>query len=421
MAFEAIQMHKLFINYYYFLLFSPLFAYVYSVVLKLPKTINQLYVFLAFCLGIVFFVNTKIVRDKKIIFPNYLWFMMAYAIYRLVWQFIALEDKHPLTFIYYAILNFSILFIITIIYNINFQTIYIQKSVSILKVIVVVSAVVSIIQVFDSSFLYQKNLGLAERVDMMYQIRRTSIFSSADPNELGLSFLPMVSVLVGYLLLNKDRSYLFFLPLIGLVAFLSNTRYIMVGFLIITFQYLVFRKFRLKNILGYSLLAALLTLTIVFSLKYMGYDMQKWYKERLFAEGHVSETTRYKAFSNFSRFFPQHMFVGTGVHLTEEIRKASHKISSSQIHVGYLSHLVSYGLIGSVLLFGFWFCLAKRLYQTARRTNYWGSFFAFCIYFWAQATFVNYSLFFPGLLIALVFDCHFHNSHQAKERPIIKD
>ena len=60
-------------------------------------------------------------------------------------------------------------------------------------------------------------------------------------------------------------------------------------------------------------------------------------------------------------------------------------------------------------------CRAKsKTGKTAKKTNYWGSFFAFLTYFWAQATLVNYSIFFYGLMFALVFDKYFQDKYKTE-------
>ena len=145
---------------------------------------------------------------------------------------------------------------------------------------------------------------------------------------------------------------------------------------------------------------------------YLGYDFLDWYNTRLLAEGSIKETTRFKAIENFIVFFPREPIFGTGVHLTDEILSASKSVGSSQIHVGYLSHLVSYGLVGSFFLFGFWYLIAKKLLITAKQTNYWGSFFAFLTFLWAQATLVHFSIFYYGLIFALVFDKYIQDRHK---------
>ena len=142
--------------------------------------------------------------------------------------------------------------------------------------------------------------------------------------------------------------------------------------------------------------------------------MRLW-QERLFAEGSIEETTRYGAYINFLHFFPQTPFFGTGVHLTDEIWLASRAIHSSQIHVGYLSHLLTFGLFGSFLLFSFWFCLAKDLYKKAKLKGYYGPLFAFLVFLWFNVTAVDFRLGYPGLIIAFVFSQFYYGNYVFKK------
>jgi hypothetical protein len=178
----------------------------------------------------------------------------------------------------------------------------------------------------------------------------------------------------------------------------------MLGVVILSGQIIIENRDKIKSSIRYISTALLLGVILYFAFTYIGYDFVDFFNERLFAEGSFTESTRYRAFDNFVYFFPQQPIFGTGVHLTYEIAEASRMVGSSQIHVGYLSHLVSYGIVGSLLLFSFWFLLAKSLYNTAIKTGYWGSFFAFIIFLFAELTLVNYSIFFTGIIFALVFD-----------------
>jgi len=398
----------------YFLLFTmlffPILSYLY---LKagLPKTVLHLYSFIFLIYGLFFFITNKNSET-----PKFLYFLIGYMIYIPIRVHLAegFRDINFLTQIYYDTKNISIFFIILIIYNTNFSDRFIKKSLFIIKITVIVAVIVSIIQIFNQGFYNGLSYYKIEDVFSLskYQFRRSSIFGFIDPNALGLSFIPLLSVLIGYMLYNKEKRYIFFLLIGGLIAFISNTRYVMIGFVIITIQIMIINKVKISGIFKYILIISLGVIILFQTLSYFGYNMQEWINERLFAEGDISETTRYKAIGNFIIFFPKTPVFGTGVHLTREIREASHAVGSSQIHVGYLSHMVSYGIVGSFLLFGFWISLAKKIYKTAKQTNYWGSFFAFLTYFWAQATLVNYSIFFYGLIFALIFDKYFQDKYQ---------
>jgi len=391
------------------MLLSPLLAYIYIVHLKLPKTLLHFYVFFILLYGFFF-----ILKKKNILFPKYLWLLLLYAVYRFIWLQIADVDYHILTHIYYSILNFSILFVVLIIYNTNFSDSFKRNSILIIKITVVLAAIVSIVQVFNSNLLNAWPHWRPDK-DMtldIYSYHRLSIFGFITQNALGLSFIPLLSVLVGYMLYVKDKKYYIYLILGGISAFLSNSRYIMVGFLIITFIVLAAQKIKIVGFFKYAFVLCVIGFFLYQALSFSGFDFKNFYENRLLPEGSIYETTRYKAIKNFLIFFPKTPIFGTGVHLTDEIKEASRNIGSSQIHVGYLSHLVSYGMIGSIFLFGFWFMLAKKLYSTAKFTGYWGSFFAFLMFFWAQVTLVYYSIFFTGLIFALVFDKYFKDKYK---------
>jgi len=403
-------MRKITYIFLYLLLFTPLLAYIYTVTLELPKTIMHFYVFFVFAFGLIF-----IIKKKNNYFPKYLWFLLFYGIYRLAWLQIADVHYHILTHIYYDILNFAILFIILIIYNTHFSDTFIKRSISIIKITVILAVLVSIVQVFYFDFFSAWSYFDIEFpfVGNIYQQRRCSIFGFVDLNEIGLSYIPLAAVFIGFLLYWRQKSYVFFSILIGISVFLTNARYVMFGFVIILLMYFAYFKLNFKGIIKYTFLVLILSGGLYFSLVQIGYDFQSFYEERLWSEGSLFETSRYKAFETFKEFFSKKPIFGTGVHLTDEIREASRELGSSQIHVGYLSHLVSYGLVGSFFLFAFWFMLAKNLYKNAKKTNYWGAFFAYLIFFWAQATLVFYSIFTTGLIFALVFDKYFQDKFAA--------
>lgn len=391
----------------FLMLFSPLLSYLTVVSLELES--STLY----FKLLVIVYIFFFLLFQKNIKIDKLLYFLIFYIIYLFIWSFFngEMERMGLLRFVAYTD-HFAILFIIIIIYNTHFSEKFINNTVFIFKITVILAAIASVIQIFDHSFLAAYDYyGKSDKMlDLnIYQFRRASIFGFINDNEVGLSFLPLLAVLIGLLLYKRRKNYIPFLLMGGVVAFLTNSRYVMIGFVIITLQILVVNKAKISNVFKYSLLAFVVFFILYLSLIYLGYNIQDWIDERLFAEGDITKITRYGAFINFGIFFPQTPVFGTGMYLIDEIRQASHAIGSSMIHVGYLSHLVSYGIVGSFFLFGFWLLLVKKLYKTAKLTNYWGSFFAFLIYLWAQTTFPNYSIFFYGLILALVFDKYYQD------------
>jgi hypothetical protein len=338
--------------------------------------------------------------------------LFLYDIYNIFWNFYngGYERRGTIE----LLLNINVsstIFLLIIIYNTKFTPQFIKKTITIIKLTVVIASIVSLIQVINISFmdagpLWNKSIINNDNLNTLYELRRESIFSFVNPNELGLSYMPLLSVLIGVLIIQKSRYYIIFLILGGISAFLSNTRYVMIAFIFLTFQILIAQKRFLIGLTKYLITLLVSVLLLGFILTSLGYDIKDWYNSRLFAEGSISETTRYKAIDNFVIFFPKNPLFGVGG-MTEEILEASNSIGSSQIHVGYLAHLVYFGIIGSFFLFGFWFLILLKLFRTARMTKYWGSFVAFFIFLWANATLVAFSLFFYGIIFAFVLDKYY--------------
>ncbi len=394
-------------TYFYFILilFSPILSFF---TFKNFLISSQYYMgVILSLLGIILLLS-----NKKIIIPKYAWLLLIYIFYRLIWSFNTNEFEERT---YRVILKNQFIhtfFGILVIENISLSTIYIKKTLKIIKYTVIIAATTSVIQVINPTFLDSTYLWLSDpsfsfQIDI-YEFRRMSIFGYIDMNEIGLSYIPLLSVLIGVFLLYRQKSIYFFMLLGGLSAFLTNTRYIMIAFIIISFQVIISQKNKIFGIIKYLFIALFVGIFLVQFFHLLGYNFEEWFNRRLLAEGSLKETTRYKGWINFLYFFPKNLYFGTGG-MTEAIKNASISIGSSQIHVGYLSHLVYFGLVGSFILFSFWYLLAKSLYTTAVKTKYWGSFYAFITFLWANFTLVTFHLFFYGLLIALLFDKYFRD------------
>lgn len=397
-------------TFFYILLISPILGYIYIVWFRLPDTILFWYEMYILMIGIVFILSHEI---KHI--PNYTWLILGYAAYRAIWVQINYTGGFLSSF-YLTTHYFSTVLLVIIIYNTNFSDSFIKRSILIFKITAILAVTASIIQIFYPHFLdanayFNKDL-TSDIGGGLYQDRRTAIFGFVDLNEIGLSFIPFSSVIIGHLIRNRLKPYIYLIIAVGITSLLTNARYVMVGFLLLTLQFVFYHKKELKNYLKFISIAVVLILIFYFALDIFGYNLLDWYHKRLFAEGSIEQTTRWKAWGNFIYFFPKYFLWGTGVFNAPEIVRASARIGSSQIHVGYLAHLVSFGIVGSFFYFGFLFMLTKSLLKTAKITNYWGSFFAFLIFLWAQATLVYHTIFFTGLIFALIFDKYYSDKYR---------
>lgn len=400
---------------FFILLFTPFFSYLTFGVYGKENFVYYFQLFMVLY-AIVFLFYSKFI---KIILPKYVYFLFFYILYIFFWSFFNGTFEKKGLFFSDLREQVAIFLILLLINNIKISDKFIKTAIPIIKLTIIISFIVSVFQFFNPAFLdatplYRFKYFEKPSIELSnpYEFRRLSVFGYTDMNDLGFSFLSLLVILISYLTIQKKKSAFIYYGMGIIVAALSNTRYVIIGAL-----FLILAKWKIENLTTKDYLKNLAVFTILIvlagiSLQIIGYDLIDWFSVRLFAEQSVSKTTRFGALENFLIFYPKTPFIGTGVHMTAEIALASKFVGSSQIHVGYLSHLVTYGLFGSFFLFGFWFYLAKDLYQTAKKTNFWGSFFAFLIFLWANFTLVMYSIFFYGLIISLIFDKYYKDYYK---------
>jgi hypothetical protein len=397
-------------NLLYLMLFSPLLSYFTKNVFGL-NSITNYFVYYVIFYGIIFFLYSY----KIIAIPNMIYLIIIYSIYQSIWAFFNGElGGRGLLQILIRKENLSIIFIIIIIYNTKFSDKFINNSIKIIKYTTIIATLVTLIQIVNFDFMNPTHVwnyyGLEH--GSIYTYRRTSIFGFVSLNEVGLSFVPLLAVLIGYMVKLKNKDYRLYIFLGAIICIFSNARYIIMGFSCIIFLVIIENRFHLSKIVTSIIFFSLLSILLYQILVLFDYNIYQWLDERIFVEKSFEETTRYKGYLNFLYFFPEKPIFGVGVHITDEIKMASNAIGSSQIHVGYLAHLVSYGIIGSIFLFGFWSAICKKFYNTAKLTNYWGSFIGFTTFLLSQATLVYYEIFFYGIIFCFVFDKYMNDRSQ---------
>lgn len=390
------------------MLFSPFLSYITLGVLNL-NPIDFYYRIIFVLYGFIF-----VITQKNIVIPKFALFALIWVIYHFIWTMINGGDMGMGGFIgaFIKSPHLAIFFILVIIYNTKFSRKFILRTITIFKITVVIAFCVSIIQLFDSSFLNASHLwswlqDVNIQESSQYVVRRHSIFGYIDLNAVGLSFLPILAILIGVLLYRKIKSQIFYLILGGVVSFLTNTRYIMLGFVITSMEFLMSGKSRIQSSVKFTILVVAMFFLGIQLFELFGYNISEWLDARVFREGSVEQSERYASYLVFLQFFPEYFIFGNGNIMAEEIVRVSTNLGTPFIHVGYLAYLVSYGIVGCFFLFGFWFLLFKKLLKTAKATQYWGSLFAFLTFLMSFATMVEVSIFFYGLIFALVFDKYF--------------
>ena len=182
--------------------------------------------------------------------------------------------------------------------------------------------------------------------------------------------------------------------------------------LIIFFQYLSYRKKSFDYLIKYSLIVFSVLAGSYYSLKLIQVPVDKILTERIFEldKGGLENTSAYNriyAFTLFREFFPKKPFLGTGGKMEDDLL-AMKGSRTSQIHVGWFSLFYYYGIVGAFFFLAFTYFIMKKLWHTAKKTNYWGSFYAFLTYFISiLGTQVVFQIFFVGFIFAMVYNRYY--------------
>ena len=344
----------------------------------------------------------KISFGGKINFPKYVFFFLLFSIYAIMSSLdIGRTSLFGLAKLIYSNPYLMTVYIFFIIENTNYNDAFIKNITSILYVMVFITLIVSLIQIYKPLFFINAS------IDMYYyfaieQRRIISIYSWIDINSLGISFPAILSILYGQRLLKEKRS-IYLIIAGGIVCFLNKSRYVMVSFFVASAQSIKINKRIFFNLIKYLASVVILLLISYWGLKKIGVDIDFFIKNRILSESYRS---RILAFEMFKKFFPHNPFLGTGGIKTEELMQELGG-RSSQIHVGYLSLFYYYGLIGGSIYLAFIYYLLKKLRHTAKKSGYWGSYFAFLTFLFANLTFPRFHLYEFGLILAIMFNKYY--------------
>ena len=394
------------ITYFYILSISPILGYIIFSIFSLPP-----YYFLGFASVLILFHEFFINKNSHIIIPKFYFLLIILFIYYFIWDIFNgnIADVGIFKAIFKWDFNpLNVFAILVIIYSTPVNDKFIKNIILIFKITIVIAVIVSLAQlIINPNFFIPEYFSTTyNKYFDIYQARRPSIFGFLGDNDLGFSFLPIMSLVIAYLLRMKDKTLYYWIILGGIVCVLSNARYIIIGYIIILFQVIIHDRLLINKFFLYSSGLILLALILMFLLSNIGgYNLNDYYQQRLLSE---SADSRLLAGEMMIKFLPKYPIFGNGLSLSKEI---SDELGgrSSQIHVGYFSHLVSYGIFGSIILYTFWILLLKSLYKKARITNFYGSFFSFAIFLWANSVMVYYSLFTYGLIFSFIFDKYYYD------------
>ncbi len=348
-------------------------------------------------------------------YPKYIFPLILLAFYYFIWEIVngEITSFNSLELInhIYHFRWFHIIFFLILIENTYFDDSFIQIVIIILKITIIIAFIVTLVQLLvNPFFLMPLELRLHFLSRSQYEIRLQSIFGYLGSNDVGYSFIPIMSILVGYYLVKNKPFNIIWLLMAGIVFFGTKTRFIYLNYFIILLQYPLVKGLKIKKTFKIFLFSFLSLIVIIFVLQSVGFNVEEFIQKRLLSE---SASTRLLVVEMFVNFFPKNPFFGAGIHVGDDLVRAIGG-RSSQMHVGYLSHLYEYGIIGTILLFYFLVLILKKFYMDSRITLYYGSLFAFGTIFITNLTLVHFSIYNYGLLFSFVFNKYINDQYHSE-------
>lgn len=345
---------------------------------------------------------------KKKRLPKYLVLFIIFTLYHL--SSIFLNNTFPLDTnkIYFLLTDPNILacILFIIIEHIVFDKEFINRMSKFIFIIVIISLFVSIIQIKLPTFF--TNSTDDENI-YVEQNRIFSIYSWISLNSLGISFPILISILLSVYSRKK-----FTLPLLIIsgiiVSFLTRARYVMISVLVVFSQLFFNAKTSIFKKASIILIFYALLLLINFAANKSGYDINEVINNRILEKDTdmSSAGARITSYYVFLQVFPDNPWFGIGPETKQNVLDLLDGVAP-EIHVGYLSYLYFYGIIGCSILFLSIYFLLRDAWIVGKRDNFWGSFYglvSFCI---ANFTFVYFNFSEMGIVLSLIYLRYYKN------------
>lgn len=288
--------------------------------------------------------------------------------------------------------------------NTNFDDEFIQRMNKFTLAIIVISLLVSIVQIKSPMFFYNSE-GETNDWESIYMQdqRNASIYSWVSMNSVGVTFPFILAIMLS---VYEIRSKAF--PLIALsgvvVSFLTRARYVMISAIIAFAQLFIGKRIKAKTKFGLIMGFTVGLILIVGAAQIAGFDIQAVINERILEKDSDmgSAKARILSYEVFKQKFPEHPYIGVGPKTRDDVVDLLGG-EAPIIHVGYLSYLYYYGVLGAALLF---ICLILLLYDSwvvGKRYGFWGAFYGFTGFVLANATFVYFNMSEMGIVMGLIY------------------
>ena len=345
-----------------------------------------------------------IIKNNKL--PKYLLFLIAFTLYHLASVYLydlAHADENLLFYILSDtnILACAILFIIE---NTNFDERFISIMNRNILVVVIISLAVSVIQIKYPAFFISPDItGNEDNIVYLEQNRNFSIYSWTNINTLGITFPFLISILLSVYDLKKPR---FLLIVVSgmVVSFLTKARYVMISMIIVFTQLFISSKITIRNkIISVFVFIISIILLNTFAESY-GYSIQQVIDDRILEKDSDMESAnaRLTSYYVFLLKFPENPWFGVGPETRDDVIQLLGG-EAPLIHIGYLSYLYFYGIVGFFLLLVSIFFLLREAFFVGQKYLFWGSFYGLLSFCFANATFVYFNFSEMGIILAVIY------------------
>ncbi len=343
---------------------------------------------------------------QRIKLPKYLVFLILFTIYHLSSTFItgALPPKTNLVFFFLSDANVYACLIFLVVESVKFDDSFIHKLNRMIFVLVIITFIVSVIQIrFPYFFISPALSGNLGGMMFLEERRCFSVWSWINLNSLGISFPILIGILLS--VFNSKKKIIPITIVIGIVvSFLSKARYVMISTIMVLSQLFFDSKIALRKKINTLILLACIFIILIAAAGVYGFDIQQVIDNRILEKetGMGSAKARIISYEVFKMKFPENPWFGVGPETKADVVRLLEGVAPL-IHVGYLSYLYYYGIFGSLLLFLVLFFILKRAWSIGQKHDFWASLYGILTFCFANMTFVYFTFGEVGMVLAIVY------------------
>ncbi len=353
------------------------------------------------------------VTSTKKRLPNYLLWLIAFALYHVASSFINNTIPATDSKVYWLLTDFQIFAcaLLIVVENVDFEEEFIILMNRNILLIVILSFIVSIIQIKDPTFFFNTMIDMTLYVGEG-DIRIVSIYSWVDPNSGGVTFPILIAILLNFYT-TKSKAF----PLIILcgiiVSFLSKARYTMISTIIAFSQIFLNRKQSFQKLISLILVFAVSIYLIVFAAGEFGFNIQEVISNRILEKESEmgSAKARITSYEVFMQKFPENPLLGVGPETRQDVLDLLGDIPA--IHVGYLSYLYFYGITGCFFLFLAFYYLFKDAWFVGKKFGFWGGFYGLLSFAVANLTFVYFNFSEMGIVLIIIYQRFYKSKYSS--------